>query len=779
MTGPVNRLLPMPELQVYLLGRFQIIVDNVPVEESRWVRKKARVLLKVLALAPGHGVHREQLLEILWPDMEADAALNNLHKVIHAARRVLEPVLPSGGSRFLITRDSRVALADVWVDVSEFERLANLALRSGESNSLTAALALYRADLLEEDLDEDWASLHRERLRLLHQRVLTRFADTLEDAGDERVIEILHRLLATNRASEDAHRRLMKLYAAGGQRHLALQQYKLCCEALKQDLDADPESPTVRLYERLLAGTAADSPKPAPANFTFEPPGAEPVIPDVPPSERRLSRRTLITTSSLAAAGLGGLAWYQAHRTPLVSSGAPTSLAILPLRTPAGTPQLDSVADGITEELINSISRLAGVRVMARGTVFVYKGRADALAVGRELKVSAVLTGDLSQNGATAAVGMELIDVADGSRLWARHYSAKAANITPLQPLLTSELEVAIRTHLAGPQSPQPARSTTQDAEGYRLYLAGRSYWNQRTADGFRRSIELYKQALDRDPSHALAWAGLADSYGLLGFQSALPREFFPKAREAAQKALQLDEGLAEAQTTLEMVNALYDWNWVAAEAQFRRAIELNRGYATAHHWYGVHLGAQGRLDEASRELNLALGLDPLSPVVNLNAGYPAYYRHRYREALNMFDKAVALNPSFAPAHSERMSAYALDGNPTAAALEALEFLRLSGSREFAAAVEPAAKRGDYPAVLRTWLALVEKQVSTEYVSPMRPARFAAALGDRDKSFLWLDRALQQRSPQLVYLAADPHYDVLRTDPRFTNLLRQIGFPVK
>lgn len=770
----------MPELQVYLLGRFQIIVDNVPVEESRWVRKKAKVLLKVLALAPDHGVHREQLLEILWPDMEGDAALNNLHKVIHAARRVLEPVLPPGGSRFLITRDSLVSLSDAWVDISEFEILANLAIRSGESEALSAALALYRADLLEEDLYEDWASLHRERLRLLHQRVLTRFADTLEEAGDERVIEVLQYLLATNRANEDAHRRLMKLYGASGQRHLALLQYRLCCEALKQDLDADPEPATVRLYDRLLAGVASEAPRPGPVSAIQGAVEADPAIPPpVPHSGRRFSRRTLLTTASLAAAGLGGLAYYQWHRTPLIRPGVPASLAILPLRTPAGSPHLDSVADGITEELINSMSRLAGLRVMARGTVFVYKGRADALAVGRELKVGAVLTGDLSQNGPTAAVGMELIDVTDGSRLWARRYSATSANITPLQPLLTSELEGAVRLHLAGPQSPQPIRSTTKDDEGYRLYLTGRSFWNQRTADGFRRSIELYKQALDRDPSYALAWAGLADSYGLLGFQSALPREYFPKAREAAQKALQLDEGLAEAQTTLAMVSALYEWNWVAAEAQFRRAIELNRGYATAHHWYGVHLGAQGRLDEASRELSLALGLDPLSPVVNLNVAYPALYRRRYREALGLFDKAVALNPSFAPAHAERMSAYALDGNSTAAALEALEFLRLSGSREFAAAVEPAAKRGDYLAVLRIWRALAEKQAATEYVSPMRLARLAIALGDRDKSFLWLDLAFQQRSPQLVYLAADPQYDVLRADPRFAALLRKIGLPVK
>ncbi len=770
----------MPELQVHLLGRFQILVDGVPVEESRWGRKKAKVLIKLLALAPGHSLHREQLLELLWPEMETDAALNNLHKVIHAARRALEPTLTSGGSRFLLTQDSVVLLAEslIWIDAIEFERLAGEALRSGDTGSLDATLALYRADLLEEDLYEDWASLHRERLRLLFQRSLERLAGNLEAANDERAIEVFNRLLTIHPANEDAHRRLMKLYAARGQRHFALQQYRLCCEALLRELEAEPEPATVRLYERLLVGVPEVAPfaGEVATAASADLPAAPPVA---PPAASKPSRRSLLQLVVPVSIAVAGVTYYRLRdRTPPRDAG-PQSLAILPLRIEGATGQAESAADGITEELINSTSRLRGLRVMARGTMFAYKGRTDALTVGRDLKVSTIVSGYLRQTGETATVGLELIDTQDGSRLWARRYSAPAGNLTRLQPLLTAELETALRKTLAGQPGPQPVRSTTEDATSYRLYLTGRSYWNLRTPDGFRKSIDFYKKALDRDPNYALAWAGLADSYGLLGWQSGLPRDHFPKARDAAQKALELDQRLAEAQTTLAMVSALYDWNWVAAEAQFRRAIELNPGYATAHHWYGVHLAAQGRLDEAQRELGTALDLDPLSPVVNLNMGYPAYYRRSYGEALGHFSKALALNAAFAPAHEDQMTVCALDGRPAQAASEALEFLRYSGQQVIAAGVEPAARRGDYAGVLKTWLAMAEKAEAGEYVSPMIPARLAVALGDREKSFAWLERALEQKSPQLVYLAADPRYDELRSDPRFAVLLRRTGLTLK
>ncbi len=762
----------MRELVIHLLGHFEIEVDGAQVDEQRWSRKKAKVLLKVLALAPNRKMQREQLLSILWPEMETEAAINNLHKVIHAARRALEPEMTPAASRFLITKDQFVALADetVWIDADEFERLAAEAVKSGSSDLLKRAMELYRGDLLEEDLYEDWATMRRERLRLLYQRVLEKLSANLEAVRDEHAIDILNRLLAMNIANEEAHRRLMRMYSAMGQRHLALQQYRICADALNKELDVLPEPATTQLYESLLVGAATAEPAPV----AHKEAAVAPVEAAAPPAQRPAWILWLLAASAVVA-----LAYFIAEYTPLFQHKPAQipSLAILPLRRESDKGQLDAMADGITEELINSISRMAGIRVMARATVFAYKGRLDAREIGRELKVSTVLSGFLRQEGDMTSIGVELIDIEDGARLWARKYSVTMQNLASLQRLLATELAAALERKLTGRQAVQPVRKVTDDAAAYRLYLTGRSYANQRTSPGIRKSLEYYQQAIGRDPAYGLAYAGLADSYGLLGWEDGLPADYYSKARAAAEKALELDPSLAEAQTSLAMVSALYDWNWPVAEAQFRRAIELNSGYATAHHWYGVHLGAMGRFEESRRELTAARDLDPLSPIVNLNLGYPAYYERQFPQALAIYRQVLALNQNFAPAHEDSMIVSSLMGDTAAATSEAIQFLRYSGQTELADLVERASGQGGLEAALKVWLGAVEKRAGVEYVSPMIPARLAATLRDREKCLLWLDRAWQQRSPQLVYLAVDPVYDSLRAEGRFQQLLKRIGLP--
>lgn len=392
----------MPDLKIYLLGPFQILVDGVPVEEARWTRKKAKVLVKVLALARHHKMHRGQLADLLWPEMEADAALNNLHKIIHAARRVLDP-------EFVVTQESVVSLAEanVWIDADEFEQRAGEALKTGWTESLEAALSLYQGDILEEDLYEDWASLRREQLRLLQQRVLERLAEVREAEGDERAIELWNRVLATNRAHEEAHRRLMRIYAATGRRHLALVQYRLCTEALQQDLEAGPERATVELYEGLLTGGVAAE----------QPPGVSAGPVEAAPEKPRMSGRAVRRAAAAIAVVSLAIAAYFLIPKRRANTGSPPSLAILPLRVNGEHADLENAGDGITEELINSISRFPGIRVMARGTVFAYKGRSDVREVGRELKVKAVLSGYLREDATSATIGVELIDVADGGAI--------------------------------------------------------------------------------------------------------------------------------------------------------------------------------------------------------------------------------------------------------------------------------------------------------------------------------------------------------------------------
>jgi tetratricopeptide (TPR) repeat protein len=293
-----------------------------------------------------------------------------------------------------------------------------------------------------------------------------------------------------------------------------------------------------------------------------------------------------------------------------------------------------------------------------------------------------------------------------------------------------------------------------------------------------QRSIEYFQQSLAKDPKYAPAWAGIADSYGLLALSDAPPLEKFTKAKEAAQKALSLDDSLAEAHTSLAMVKVLYDWDWPGAETEFRRAIALNSGYATAHHWYGVNLAAFGRLGEAKLELARALDLDPLSPIINVNSGYPFYFERNYQEALTRYAKALELKPDFVVGHEDRLLLMEQMGNPAEAAREAVYCANAYGTPDLARLLRTEYDLAGYPALLRRWLTEGEKMAATTYVSPMLLASLSVRIGDKVRALGWLERAYEQRSPPLIYIGADPQYDPLRGDPRFRSLLQRAGLLV-
>lgn len=749
-----------PGLQLFLLGAFRAKVDDCEIPASSWPRKSAKLLIKLLALAPGRKLHREQLIELLSPETEPDAGLNRLHKAIHLARYTLEPALERGtDSRFVLTAETQVQLGGVLeIDVDAFDSKAAAALESRATDSLEDALALYTGDLLEEDRYEDWASVHRERLRLTHQRLLGALCARYESAGDWRLTDISRTLLSAYPADEEAHRRLMRFYAANGQRHLALEQFRSCSDALSREMDAAPERATVELYEQILDGSlpALSSP---PATQAAAPRGTS------EPNRRRFFFGALGTVTAVAA----GAAFWR-FRGPTVSR--PLSLAVLPLRAEPGSDR--SIADGLTEELINSMSRMPGIKVMARATSFAFRDRTDPWQVGRELQVTYVVSGSVRHDPAQVSVSMELVDVSDGSRTWGRKYAVNHEDAPALQQLLNTELAAALRLVVGPEQIRDQARRWSKDARAYELYLAGRQYSKERTRPALERSIEIFEQAIRQDSEYALAYAGLADSYGLLGFRSGAPSEYFPKAREAARRALALDQSLAEAETSLAMVSALYEWNWPAAQAHFHRAIEINPGYSTAHHWLGVHLAAMGRFDEARAEFNKALALDPRSAIVVLNSGYPDLYQGNYRDALDTFVRARTLNPELPSAYEDLATVYERQKMPADAARAWVGWVRCDGWSALAARWEPLAASGDFNALLRQALPEFEK-LARQGESPMLPALIAARLGEADCAFRWLDQAFEQRSPQLVYAAVDPKFEPIRPDPRFAILLRRIG----
>ena len=260
-------------ITIHLLGPFRILVDGVPVDERRWVRRKSKVLVKLLALQPRRQLHKEELINLLWPDLDLEQGLNNLHKALHAARHALEPELSAGSpSRFLQMREQLVVLqstGDLWIDVTAFETQAREALQGRVREELEAALAIYESDLLPEDLYEDWAAGRREQLRLLREQLLARLAAVCEGTGDTaRALELYQQLIAANRCNEDAHRAVMRLHATAGRRHLAIEQFRICTEALRAELAAEPEQATLDLYEQILAGTVGQKPEPEPANVS-------------------------------------------------------------------------------------------------------------------------------------------------------------------------------------------------------------------------------------------------------------------------------------------------------------------------------------------------------------------------------------------------------------------------------------------------------------------------------------------------------------------------------
>jgi DNA-binding SARP family transcriptional activator/TolB-like protein len=760
-----------------------VSVDGVVVPEERWTRRKAKTLIKILALESARELHRDQLVERLWPELEPSLGQNNLHKTLHAARRALEPQLePGSPSRFLITVDQRLALrapAELQVDAIDFEQAAGLALATPLIATLNAALQLYRGELLPEDRYEDWAAASRERLAQRYGELLDRLGRLHEAAEDHpAAMEVWQKAVQADPCNETAHRGLMLAYAASGRRHLAIGQYRACVEELRRQLETEPEATTTALYERILGGSF---PSQAVAAATVGTPGLHGLVkaapistnppPVVPPAPAKAgtSARLRLRWAIGATLGLVGVGGWEAWRQ-WQGSRAIHSLAVLPF---SSDETLEFLADGLTEGLINSLSRLPGLRVMARSTVFRYKGHAtDPRDAARATGVRALVTGRVVQQGSTLVVSAELVAADDGAQLWGRQYRLEPGQVTSAQAAIASDLATALALQLQPEAQRRLAEQDTRSPAAYRNYLLGRFFWNQRTADGFRKAIQEFDQAVRLDPSFAKAYAGLADCYGLLAFDTASPRENMTQARGMATRALQLDPNLPEAHTSLAMVKALYAWDWPGAEAAFRRAIELNPGAATAHHWLGVHLNGQGRRPEAEAALNRALELDPLSRIINVNAAYPAHFHGDYAAAERLYRRALELDPAFVVAHEDIALLYEQTGRTAEAAREIAITLRLSNEPGLATQFEAAPT---YPAKLKLLREHRISETRTQYVAPMVIAELSARLGDADQAFLWLDRALEQRAAPLVYLKVDPRYRLIRPDPRFAWLLRKIG----
>ncbi|HJZ13165.1 MAG TPA: tetratricopeptide repeat protein, partial [Acidobacteriota bacterium] len=329
------------------------------------------------------------------------------------------------------------------------------------------------------------------------------------------------------------------------------------------------------------------------------------------------------------------------------------SIAILPLQNESADAETEYLSDGITESIINTLSQIPRLRVMARSTVFRYKGKPiDPLLVGQELRVAAVFSGRVEHRADQLYIQMELADASDGARLWGETFQRRLSGIFELQEEIAREISSKLRVRLLAEERKRLTKRYTQNTEAYKLYLRGRFYWNKRTEEGFRKAIEHFELAILEDPEYALAYAGLSDCYGLLGGYGYIPPiNGYRKAREYAAKALDLDSSLAEAHASMAVIHYRFDWNWSEAEKAFVIALQLNPGYMSAHQWYAVFLAIMQRFEEAEAEIQNALELDPLSLILNWTKGYLLFYMRRYDEAVEQLRRTLDLEPNFIRAH--------------------------------------------------------------------------------------------------------------------------------
>lgn len=485
--------------------------------------------------------------------------------------------------------------------------------------------------------------------------------------------------------------------------------------------------------------------------------------------------------AGIIAVGLGFAVFYYFTRGNFSNnqtSDVPIdSIAILPFENAVQDANAEYLSDGITESLINRLSQLSNLKVMSSSSVFRYKGKEqDTNKIGNELNVRAVLTGSVKQIGDQLIINVRLDDAQNNRQIWGEQYIRKFADILDVQNEIAQEVSTNLRLKLTGADERQIAKRYTENAEAYQLYLKGQYVWNKHTREDLQKAIEYFNQALEKDPNYALAYAGLTNSYNILGNSYLPPREAFPKAKIYAAKALAIDDNLSEAHTAMGAVRLFYDWDFAEAEKELKRAIMLDANNAGAHQLYGDLLEITERFDAARTERKRSLELDPLSPINNVVAGTTFYFARQDAEAITQLEKTINLEPRFVLAYLylgqtyEKQKMY-----EQAIATFQKGMTQVERHPQLVAAIGHAYALSGKPDEANKALAELREMSGQRYVSPYQFAVVYAGLGDKEQTFAWLEKAFQDRSFFLIWLKVEPLFDSLRDDPRFADLLRRIG----
>jgi len=460
------------------------------------------------------------------------------------------------------------------------------------------------------------------------------------------------------------------------------------------------------------------------------------------------------------------------------------SIAVLPFRDMSAQKDQEYLCEGMAENIINALTQIEDLHVVARTSAFAFKDKQeDIREIGRKLSVETLLEGSIQKAGNRLRITAQLVNVADGYHLWSDKYDRDMEDIFAIQDEISLAIVDKLKVKLLGDEKEKLVKRHTNNQEAYNLYLKGRYFWNRRTEEDLEKSIECFKQAIEKDPDYALAYTGLADSYIALptySFSFFPPKEAFPKAKGAALRALEIDDTLGEAYASLALIKLDYDWDWAGAEKQFKQAIELNPGYATAHHWYAIYLMYMARFDEAIREIKTAQELDPLSLVINRVVGRVFYFARQYDQAIDALLKTIEMEPNCSWVHFHLGIVYLQKSMYEEALAEfhkekgfprggevgdiiLLSFLGLVHAK--------MGKRGKAQEALDELI----KQSKKACVSPSVLALIHFALGKNDQGFEWLEKAYDDHDLSLHGIKVEPAFDSVRSDPRFGVLLKKMG----
>ncbi|MEK6374659.1 MAG: protein kinase [Acidobacteriota bacterium] len=492
---------------------------------------------------------------------------------------------------------------------------------------------------------------------------------------------------------------------------------------------------------------------------------------------RRVLRNARFTTAAM----IGAVALLAVIAVAVVKNGVFAdridTVAVVPFVNVSHDPNVEYLSDGISDSVIDSLSQLPQLHVVARSTVFRYKGKSvDPLAVGRELKVRGIVTGELTQQGDRVLVRVRLTDTKKGTQIWGEQYDRKVADVLSLQQELAQEISTQLRSRLTGEEKKLLAKGTSEDSDAFQLYLKGRYFANKyNDEEAIRRGIDHFNQAIERDPTYALAYTGIADAYFNLSNLHMPPREAMPRVRQAAQRALALDDSLAAAHTSMALALVWYDWNFAKGEQEFQRAIALNPNDADAHRYYGDFLIAMGRFDAAIAEKRRAEQLDPLSITPSQDVGRALYYAGRYDEAIEQAKRTQELDRNFPYVYYLQAQIALRNGHVDEALSLIQRALTLSGPNTLLISTWAYmnARAGNRVEAMRAMDDLRTR--SSKYVLPLFLARIHTALGENDKAFDYLERVYADRSESIVWLKVDPTFEPLRKDPRFVALIKRVG----